>query len=93
MFFGTLCVLADYLVFKIRGESYLKLGYLKGVFFIFIFWILGAFIIGFIGGATGIFDTSKLLSGLFVGIAWPLIFARWSAGKLDSEDEQPANAM
>lgn len=92
MIFGLLCVIVDFIIFKMTETSYLKIRYLKGVILIFAFWTLGSFIVGYIGAVTQIFDTTKMLSALVVGISWQLIFSRWAAGKFENEDYQPINA-
>ena len=92
MIFGFLCITADYFVFRVSGTSYLKIKYVKNVFFIFLFWTLGSLVVGYLGAAAALFDTTKLFSALFVGVSWQFIFARWVAGKFEKEDSQPLNA-
>lgn len=92
MIFGLLSVIVDYIIFKMTETSYLKIRYLNGVALIMVFWTIGSLIVGYIGAVTQIFDTTKMLSALVVGISWQLIFARWAAGKFENEDYQPINA-
>lgn len=91
MIFGLLCILIDFTIFKLSETSYLKIKYVKGVWLVILFWTLGSFLVGYVGAATQIFDTTKILSALFVGVSWQIIFSRWAAGKFENDDTQPLN--
>ena len=92
MCFGFLSITVDFLIYKLANTSYLKIKYQRGILAIFIFWTLGSLIVGYIGAATQIFDTTKILSALVVAVSWQLIFSRWAAGKFENDDTQPLNA-
>ncbi|MBL4898809.1 MAG: hypothetical protein JKX76_04060 [Colwellia sp.] len=94
MIFGGLYICGDFSIFKLTGSSPRKIGYVKGLLFVFVFWIIGSFIVGYVGAATRIIDIAdnELLSALFVGVSWQFILSKWARGKLESEDEQPENA-
>jgi membrane associated rhomboid family serine protease len=92
-FYGFLCIGTDFAIFAIFGSSFLKITYLKKTFLrVFFFWIIGAFLVGYIGAATQLINIDGKISALVVGISWQLIFAKWAAGKVEKEDRQSANA-
>lgn len=89
MFFGFLCVILDYLIYKTAKTNYLSIKYEFNTLGIIIFWTLGAFIVGYIGALAELFNTSKILSALFVAVSWQLIFSKWANNKFYNEDSQP----
>src|SRR5205823_694602 len=86
--FGFLCVLVDFLIFKLNQSSYLKIKYITGFYPVFLFWTLGSLIVGYIGAAAHLLEVN-IFSALVVSVGWQLIFARWVAGKFEEEDSQP----
>lgn len=91
--FGLLLIFVDFIIFKFFDTSYLKIQYknLWRTLFVFIFWSFGSMFVGYISAAFGLSNTSTLSSAIIIGISWPIIFARWAAGKL-KDDVQPENA-
>jgi uncharacterized membrane protein len=89
MFFGFLCVILDYMIYKTAKTNYLSIKYEFNILGIIIFWTLGASIVGYIGSITEIFNTTKILSALFVAVSWQLIFSKWASNKFFSEESQP----
>ncbi len=85
---GLLVVLLDILVYKIRGQSYLKLVYSGWQTFILIaFWGLGAGLGGMIGSAIGILEYN-LAATVTVGVGWPFILPRAIDATGMREEEQ-----
>ncbi|WP_099717683.1 hypothetical protein [Flavobacterium sp. 2] len=77
------------MIYKIAKTNYLSIKYEFNTFGIFVFWTLGAFIVGFIGSLAELFNTGKVLSALFVAVSWQLIFSKWANNKFFNEDSQP----
>lgn len=75
---GLLCVFLDFTYYKTtKGKSIFNLSYIgkKGVFSMFLFWGIGAGIVGFLSMRLELI-TDSVQASIIVGLGWPLIFPR-----------------
>ena len=88
---GLLCVLLDFSYYKTsKGKSLFGLSYIgwDGVFLMFLFWGIGAGIVGFLSARLG-FIASTVEASIIMGLGWPLMFPKlysYSKNQIEEND-------
>jgi len=75
---GLLCVTLDFAYYKTsKGKSIFKLSYIEGesTFLVFLFWGIGAGIVGFLASRLELIAFS-IQASITIGLGWPLMFPR-----------------
>jgi hypothetical protein len=87
---GLVVVSADFMLYRVRETSVLKLSYIfPNAFLLWIFWGLGAALGAFLGAITDIVQLS-VQSSAVVGITWPLLLPRLVQAPESEQAEQEA---
>ena len=89
---GLLCVLLDFAYYKVtNGKSIFGLSYIgtKGIILMFLFWGIGAGIVGFLSSRLGLIAL-KVQASIIMGLGWPLMFPKlYSYAKTNIDDIEP----
>ena len=75
---GLLCVFADFAIYKTtNGKSIFKLSYIgkQGTLLMFLFWGVGAGIVGFLSARLELVALS-IQASVLTGLGWPLLFPK-----------------
>lgn len=93
---GLLCVLLDFAYYKTTdGKSLFNLSYIgwKGTILMFLFWGIGAGIVGFLSARLGLIAFS-IQASVIMGLGWPLMFPRlYSYTKTNISDIEPEESF
>lgn len=89
---GLLCVLLDFAYYKTtKGKSIFNLSYIgtKATILMFLFWGIGAGIVGYLSSRLGLIAFS-IQASIIMGLGWPLMFPRlYSYAKTNIDDIEP----
>ena len=89
---GLLCVFLDYAYYKItNGKSIFNLSYIgiKGTLLMFLFWGVGAGIVGYLSLRLNLIAFSVQAS-IIVGLGWPLLFPKlYEMAKINISEIEP----
>lgn len=93
---GLLCVLLDFAYYKTtKGKSIFNLSYIgnKGIILMFLFWGIGAGIVGFLSARLGLIAFS-IQASIIMGLGWPLMFPRlYSFAKANINEIEPEESF
>ncbi len=93
---GLLCVTLDFSYYKTtNGKSIFNLSYIgwKGIVSMFLFWGIGAGIVGFLASRLGLIAFS-IQASIIIGLGWPLMFPRlYSYAKANIDEIEPEESF